>query len=103
MGATYGGREWKIIGHLVTESTLKTAARVMERTDSASVAMLPVNSEPFLFEVYVGSLEQPAFRCVEFIMRDEKEIAPRFFLLKDDVLPWQRQAISLLVSDRIFF
>ena len=31
MGVTYGAREWKIIGYLAAESTLKTAARVMSR------------------------------------------------------------------------
>ncbi len=30
MGATYGAREWKIIGYLAAESTLKTAARVLQ-------------------------------------------------------------------------
>src|SRR5262249_43289717 len=39
------GREWKIIGYLVAESTLKTAARVMKRTDATSGAMLAADSE----------------------------------------------------------
>jgi len=62
------GREWKIIGYLVTESTLKTTARAMKSTDSTSVAVLPADSEPFWLEVYIGSLEQSDRTYAAFMM-----------------------------------